>query len=321
MRRLVLLLVVWVAATARAQAQPLWQEDFETGSGQFSYDGWYSTNQGSTCGGAVFWKMDILPTGGWNGTRGVRITICDGLEQDNMGWYVDGTTVKPSGWSTGDTIYHRFRIYFDSPGYAWDGTGAQQNKMIDFGFSPDRIILTNERGHVSSNCNQLAALATTRGMFQIKSGVNTPCAGPSGDSGSTAIVQAGIWYHVQLGVHTDASGGAWYRLWINNNNEAAPDEEVTGFSRGTTDWDSSQVFGGFWTDARTGDTSWIVDDHQIDDAFDSTWYQSASAASGAGGAGRVRMRGAWALAPWVGVVPWMAWRRREGRVRVVGGES
>ena len=71
----------------------------------------------------------------------------------------------------------------------------------------------------------------------------------------------GQWYHIQAVVQSHASGGAFYRLYVNNNNEGSPNEEVSGFTRTTNNWNDSISVGGFWTHVNSNRISrWIVDD-------------------------------------------------------------
>ena len=250
---LVALLAGLPCLALRAQTA-LFQESFESGSGPWSFGGRHDDPQ---------WTESVLPTGGWNGTRGVQLSAAQGQEQFSLGWYWPGN--RAGSWSTGNLAVVRFRIKFD-PTYRWDGAGSQQNKMFEFGAAPDRIILHNERPHSTTHCGLSPTTYRdgTVGAFTIKSGINTPCT-PS------VPVTFGVWYHVQLAIQSGSNGS--YKLWINNNSASSPSAQVSGFSRGVNGWNDSWQWGGFWTDTVSARTSrWVVDDFEVGRTFDPEWY-------------------------------------------------
>ncbi len=229
--------------------------------------------------------------GGFNGTGGAHLVMHQGRDQFRSGWYWDGA--KPGGgWTWNDTVYIRFRIRFDD-NYRWDGTGSQQNKMIDFGGdSGSRVIFHNERPRPTTPCGLnyvdytqsgnpvyntpadygLPANAFDTGEwggFSLKNGIDFPCTKP-------VIVTHGQWYHVQFAVKVSSAAGVndgFFKVWLNNNNATAPSSQTLNIVRELMDWNSSWDFGGYWTNNNgLRDQGWVVDDFQVATTFDPNWY-------------------------------------------------
>jgi len=231
---------------------------------------------------------------GYNGSGGSRLVMMQNREQFTMGWFFDGT--KPgAAWTWNDIAYVRFRIRFDDD-YRWDGTGSQQNKLLDFGGDDSRVILHNERDRPTTPCglknidysqpgqpvsNTEADYGLPAGAFDngnwgslaLKRGINEPCTPP-------VIVSHGVWYHVQLAVKISSAANrsdGYFKLWLNNNDIQNPSTQILNIVQGLLDWNNSWTFGGYWTNANQfRNQGWIVDDFQMGDQFDSNWAPDSS---------------------------------------------
>jgi hypothetical protein len=252
------LLVLWGSSVSGQSVQTFF-EDFESGNSPFDFSGAHP--QGS------FWTLSMLPTGGWNGSRGAQLTINSGSTQENIGWYNNGTRTFGKTPVTGDMAAIRFRIYFD-PSYRWEGGGDLQNKLVDFG-SPNRVIIMLERFDAYSPCNGFSNLDVSRGSLMVKTGINPPCAGPRGNLNSKAVMTNGRWIHVQVLVQSGSNG--FYKIYVDNNNINAPDEQITGINVGVGGWTTFGV-GGYWNGPASGNRTFRLDDVSVGLAFDSNWY-------------------------------------------------
>lgn len=262
-------------APQQLQAQTLFNVDFNS-AGNYGWDFEFPEkcqtypNWGS-CGSAR-WALQHLPTGGWNGTGGARLVARAGYSQGSIGW-VDRSDLV--AWNQGDHFYVRFRIRFDST-MRWDGAGSQQNKMFIWGAGEHnglnhRVMLHQEKDHPTSPCADLPAATSNAnfGTIAVKRNIQQFCTPP-------AAITYDQWYHVQFYVKSGAtadSQDAELKLWVNNSNFAAPtSQRIGGFNLAVLGhWDQGFQFGGFWTDAVSRDSSWIVDDFQIGLSFDPSW--------------------------------------------------
>lgn len=229
------------------------------------------------------------PALGYNGSGGSRLTMMQNREQFPMGWFFNGA--KPGvGWTWSDVVYLRFRIRFDDE-FRWDGTGSQQNKLLDFGGNGSRVILHNERDRPTTPCglknidysqpsqpvsNTEADYGLPAGAFDngnwgslaLKRGITEPCTPP-------VIVTHGVWYHVQIAVKVSSAANqpnGYFKLWLNNNDAQNPSTQILNIVQELLDWNTSWTFGGYWTNSNQyRDQGWVVDDFQMGDQFDQNW--------------------------------------------------
>ncbi len=301
-----------LALPGPARAQILVNESFESGGpcyGLSCFTGGRVLNPPGGCASHSWqsgqqWCQQELPTGGWNGTRGVRLVMRQGASQFDMGWYFsDGKT--PS-WQNGDMVVWRFRIRYDN-NFRWDGSGSQQQKMSNMapgstGPAPHRIVIQNERGgYTAASCTPLGAGSgsssrctdtgaactssaqcgsgyqcippdydTAHGGFKVAAGIATPCAGP-------VKMTYGTWYHVQVAIRSSSSGSGFMKIWVNNNNLLNPNAQITGITFYTTLWGGGASFGNFWTDPNNNRSQgWVVDDLVLATTLDPAWYPSGA---------------------------------------------
>jgi len=114
--------------------------DFNFNSTPVGFEG--SFTEGSN------YREEWVPSSGYDGTGGSRLTMMQDRQQFPMGWFFHGGAAS---WSWNDVAYVRFRIRFDD-NYRWDGTGSQQNKLLDIGGLDSRVILHNERDRPTTPC-------------------------------------------------------------------------------------------------------------------------------------------------------------------------
>jgi len=267
--------------------ESLFRVDFNSGVSPYGFEAMFVPEE------PAWYSANYLPTGGYDNSPAIQIIANQGNEQFRLGWYWNGT--RPgANWDWNDTVYVRFRIRFDDT-YRWDGTGSQQNKMVDFGGSDEisRVILHNERPGTTSPCTLNYAGGTSYtpadyglttgafdsgewGSFAIKRGITETCTPP-------VAVTYGTWYHIQLAVKVSSASGVSdgeFRLWINNNNQTGPSTELLNIQQGVSDWNNSWDFGGYWTHANTiRDQGWRVDDFEVSEQFDPNWSPASAVAA------------------------------------------
>jgi len=271
-----------------ASPSPLFAVDFESNAPTYGFEELYPVT--GRMGDVVHYGEEHLATGGFGGTGGSHLTALAGESQFQMGWLWSGAG-PGGGWTWGDTIYIRFRIRFDDD-YRWDGSGSQQNKMLDIGGGANaRMILHNERDNPTTPCglnhvdydlpgNPVSNTAEDYGLpagsfdggdwgaFSLKNGIDVPCTPP-------VAITHGVWYHVQVGVRLSSASGAadgFFMLWINDNDPMSPSSEARDIIRELDEWNTSWDFGGYWTNSNgLRPSSWVVDDLEVDTAFDCQW--------------------------------------------------
>lgn len=238
----------------------------------------------------------FVANGGFDGSGASHMLMLRDRYGFRTGWEWNGT--KPGGWNWNDTVYVRFRIRFDD-NFRWDGSGSQQNKMIDFGGINSRVILHNERPRPVTPCGLnyvdysqpgnpvyntpedfgLPAGAFDNGdwgSFSVKQGISEPCTPP-------VIVTHGRWYHVQFAVRVSSAAGrpdGHFKIWLNNNNFSAPSSQVFNVLQELHEWNTSWDMGGYWSEENPyRNQGWVIDDFQVATTFDPAWYPGATASA------------------------------------------
>jgi hypothetical protein len=193
--------------------------------------------------------------------------------QFDWGW--DGP-VESSDPAQGSRRYYRWRMRFSPTtnfrGLSWGGGGASgvQNKLLIIGQGCGercRFILTYQAERDSGVVRNF--------RLQLDGGVDLV------DTGSYAV---GQWLNIQIELQsgsTASTANGGYKIWINNNNYAAPTAQRTGITLRPANW-RSVAFGGYMNDGldSTGVHTYRQTDFQVASAFDSVW---GSGGSGGGG--------------------------------------
>ncbi|OHA85378.1 MAG: hypothetical protein A2591_01635 [Candidatus Yonathbacteria bacterium RIFOXYD1_FULL_52_36] len=271
-----------LAQTTGGAQNVLFRADFNSGNSPYQFEGQYPTGTN--------WAVSTVAGGGKDGSNAAHLLMTQNVDQFQSGWYFNGT--KPGGgWTWNDVAYIRFRVKYDD-NFRWDGSGSQQNKMVDIGSgSGSRVILHQEKERPTTPCSinyvdysqagnpmyytpsyfGLPANAFNNGdygFFSIKNGIDFPCTPP-------VLITHGVWYDVQMAVKLSSAPGVndgYFKLWVNNNDVNSPSSQALSIVRNTDGWNTSWDFGGYWTNFGIRTQGWTVDDFVTATTFDSNWY-------------------------------------------------
>ena len=175
------------------------------------------------CANGVYWNFTRVAPGAGNGgfnNRGyARYTWCDyDVSRTSMGaagWTEAGYHFRPAtGWPT-DTFYGRFRIFIEQPISV--AAGGDNNRQLKFFiwhagvWDGDQRVMGFLDG--GSNCG---ASDNTHVCFTLQRNIahDTDTAG--------VAIPVGQWAHVQFSWRHGALGASFVKVWLNNNNLAAP---------------------------------------------------------------------------------------------------
>jgi hypothetical protein len=98
---------------------------------------------------------------------------------------------------------------------------------------------------------------------------------------NAAISQSG-WVHIQYETISGAQDSAGFKVWANNNTYASPTTQHLNMTNSggeiqTTGWNGVYAIGGYWGMGSSNDVSFVIDDVEISDTFDSSYYEAAGA--------------------------------------------
>lgn len=303
LRRLVgCVLLTGLAVPAYAQTTPIMRMDHQSSSNgtysvqygsslsQSTQSSPFNTTKGPSGTGAT-WDFTHVGNGsGWNGRNFMRYSRWRNLDGDpraGFNWSLNATP-PPGGWSAvrNAPLFVRWRMRVNQ--HMTESTGHGGMKWMIFGGpgladGNNRLILFFYSGsYTASQVGRSGTDAQYTGLC-----VN---AGVSG-SRAYSLIPNGTWVHVQVAVRWGATGTAYQRVYINNNNFNAPSFQNTAFSdlSGQT-WSFPDVGGGspgemWWGNIVTTNSATSSDfnadfmDFEMDDAFDPNW----SVGGGGGG--------------------------------------
>ena len=80
------------------------------------------------------------------------------------------------------------------------------------------------------------------------------------------------WYHLQFYLKSGLASDAEFRIWANNDDEANPSSQRTGFNLGVVGWGGMIDFVGYWGVATGNHNGFVVDDLEVGDSFHPNWY-------------------------------------------------
>lgn len=242
------------------------------------------------CGGANFWNLTRVASGGWNNRGYVSYTWCDwdvssaGYNSGQAGWFAaaSGQYTPTGGWQSTDTYYVRFRIYFETgiiPHSTAPGDVHHQFKFVMLhsgvldGDHRAMIFFTsgdyNPVGTHGGGCN---GDRTTQVCVSIQRNINHTT------EAAYFLVPVGAWAHLQFGYKHGAPGTSFVKAYNNNNTVGSPTaEDLTldtwsfdaqgyqnGYSVGNAANQGTAVDGGSFV--------YRLMDFQFGLAFDASWY-------------------------------------------------
>lgn len=257
-----------------------------TSGGGTTYDVEYGTGFGSTYqmvpdtdylgseNGTNRWNFTHFGDGsGWNSRNFMRYTRWSTVEgSPECGFGFDPPTViSPETWGGlgNGPFYLRFRMRTNS----YMGAGGHNGGMKWFIWGGPGLINGTQRMILFIR-NGSDGGGTNAGHTTID-----PTAGVSGSS-APALAPNGQWNHIQISwKHGVAADNPYMRVFVNNNNESAPDSEHTAFTDIGGDWEKPESWGGCnWgnivTDNSVSDTDAEFDfmDVELGTTFDSAWF-------------------------------------------------
>lgn len=329
------LLISALLIVGAAEAQVCKQESFDNPGPAMLYglDEIRNNRHTGTCSYPVNWQsgsqwcVEHVADGGNEGAGdgAAHIISRGGESQFNQGW---GWGNGCGTWNVGDTLRIKLRIKFDQY-YLFNQD--QSNKFMIWGTGGDRQMLSIRDGYWTaggcwaygagssdkcsndgSACNSHSDCVdgrgvqyrcvpegsfTNKGSFSLTDNVGAPCAGPT-DTTDVGGMQINEWIYLQAEVKTGPQG--YYKLWVNNNNEAEPNsctgsasecagsatyDYLAGRNPVTTTtveaWEGAQTIGDFVTEPLSRDMGFYLDDMvwERNGSFDANWY------TGSGGGG------------------------------------
>ena len=238
-------------------------ESFETGAPRYGFEWVFPEKED--------YKINHLPTGGWDGRGAAQVIAHAGRNQYNLGWIV--SPLKRS-FSIGDAIYIRFRIRFDDD-YRGFVDRLGKNKFVLIGqtrTTPNsRIIVYIHPPSDQFGCTlgQVDYLNNTGPFrwgtpehFGVKGDWSSPAnvgqygsIGPYvninwiGNCAPPALVTYGNhpkppvpgpnsgrptngWYHFQIYAQSGEPGKGAFKTWVNNNDVGKPTAQQIGLRDG-----------------------------------------------------------------------------------------
>jgi hypothetical protein len=288
------MLLAGIAAPGFAQTTPLVRISHQSTSGsvypvsygsgltQSRTPSMFTTHKGPA-NGSTIWDFAHVGNGsGWNGRNFMRYSRwrqVDGDPRAGFSWALN--EVAPAGgWSAlrNSPLYFRWRMRVNQPMTESVGHGAM--KWLIFGGpglaegNSRFIVFLYAGGYTAGQLGRSGTDAAYTGLC-LNAGVS--------GSRAYALVPNGSWVHVQLAVRYGATGTAYQRAYINNNNAAAPDFQNTSFPDLVNQtWVFPDVGGGnpgemFWGNIVSTNSATATDfnadfmDFEVDDAFDPNW--------------------------------------------------
>lgn len=215
-----------------------------------------------------------LASGGYGGGGCAHMIMRAGNDQYDMGWFISGGNMK--NWTQGDTVFLRFRMRFDGL-YRWDGEPSMQMKAFDWGQESgggNRVIVMNEcPADFGAICKLDDRIYTdgTHGGWSAKQGIGGEEPSPLCTPGLP--VTHSTWNHYQVEIKTSASGAGYMKFWIDNNTYGSPSSQWLNRTLGVAGWtDSWNLGGGFMSETPDRDQGFMINDLEIGDSFDASWF-------------------------------------------------
>ena len=277
-------------------------EDFDTPVGTpvvYSFADFYA-GRGST------WDVEHAAGEGYGGGGAGRWISPAGSVQTAWGL---GAQISHT-FALGDEFFVRVRYKQDAGQYGWSGDngnklflfgsntgvesrvigfqrnpvdnidfalgGAPNSDPPDYGFDPS----VTTWGHASVS-GRYVGFDISKGVGGSGSGAGPAFIPPAGD----ALAPADGWHHIQYAARSGDATTSRLRIWHNNNTEGSPTRQLLGVDGGLGNegWGGGAFFiiGASWGNSHPEDISFLIDDFELGDTFDSTWYPG-EVVSGAG---------------------------------------
>lgn len=311
--RLALVMLLW-ASVAAAQT-PIRSWNVTSGGKPYGCTTWGDGQEGT------WFTLSRLAAGSPSGTDALRVEMIPTNDLGDQGWGCGFPGESGSiAQSASNVRYVRFRIYFEGP-MNWRSDNAGGSYSSNNRTGPDKLFI------MANLCNSVSDY--TRIILHLYADPpdrDTPFLRLTQGTGGAAPADyyeavTNTWLHVQGKIVPSstsvAEDGATY-LYVNNDNEGAPDASEVGQLITTTGWGvgdcpgSQTVFGDGSQNPLSDDVAtsanYRLADFEVDDEFDPNW--SDAEAPPTSGPVRLRIRGGdMASAMSLLLLP-ILWRRR-----------